>query len=119
VGPQHQETLRLMSNLGGMLQQQGRYGEAETLLRTALEARRATLGSRHPDTLTSVGAYAAMLVNQGKLGEAEPLLREALETSLAILGVQSWARSTLIRWWSSATLLSCCASKARLTRPCC
>ena len=37
-----------------MLQDQGKYDEAEPLFREALKVRRETLGDRHPSTLASI-----------------------------------------------------------------
>ena len=44
-----------ISNMGRLLQAQGKLDEAEPLYREDLAACRETLGDRHPDTLTSVG----------------------------------------------------------------
>ncbi|KAJ1639406.1 hypothetical protein T492DRAFT_1117215 [Pavlovales sp. CCMP2436] len=71
--------LGLTDSLGRLLQAQGKLGEAEPLLRRALEGREEQLGESHPDTLASVNNLAVLLKAQGKLAEAEPLYRRALE----------------------------------------
>eukprot|EP00302_Diacronema_sp_CCMP2436_P001448 CAMPEP_0179845960 /NCGR_PEP_ID=MMETSP0982-20121206/5299_1 /TAXON_ID=483367 /ORGANISM="non described non described, Strain CCMP 2436" /LENGTH=1184 /DNA_ID=CAMNT_0021731055 /DNA_START=41 /DNA_END=3597 /DNA_ORIENTATION=- len=73
------ENWGLTSAIGKLLHDQGRLGEAEPLLRRALEGRERQLGVNHPSTLTSVNNLASLLQDQGKLVEAELLFRRALE----------------------------------------
>jgi tetratricopeptide (TPR) repeat protein len=80
-GPRDPRTLISMSNLAGMLREQGRFGEAELLLHETLQLRREALGLRNPDTLISVNNLAAVLFDEGRYSEAEPQLREALQLS--------------------------------------
>jgi hypothetical protein len=54
LGPEHPDTFPSVGNLGSLYQAQGRYSEAELLLKRALAAREKTLGPEHPDTLRSV-----------------------------------------------------------------
>jgi Flp pilus assembly protein TadD len=68
------------------LEAQGKYDEAEPLLREALEVSRETLGNRHPDTLTSISNLGALLYAKGNLAAAEPLIREALEVQRETVG---------------------------------
>ncbi|MCB1823824.1 MAG: CHAT domain-containing protein, partial [Candidatus Competibacteraceae bacterium] len=65
---------------------QGRYGEAEPLLRQALAAREKVLGPEHPDTLSSVNDLAGLYQAQGRYGEAEPLYQRALAAREKVLG---------------------------------
>ena len=81
-----QGTSCLLSQVGRLLQDQGKLGEAEPLLRAALEGRREVLRERHPDTLSSMNNLGLLLRDQGKLGEAEPVLRPALEGRREVLG---------------------------------
>ncbi|ELR06465.1 hypothetical protein GMDG_07990 [Pseudogymnoascus destructans 20631-21] len=60
-----------VSNLALVLQSQGRYEEAESMNRRALEGRERELGVTHPDTLTSVSNLALVLQSQGRYEEAE------------------------------------------------
>ena len=71
-----------------ILKRQGRFKEAETLLRRALEVTRATEGSLHPNTFSCLCNLGALLNDQGRLREAEPLLREMVEGSRTVLGAQ-------------------------------
>jgi hypothetical protein len=54
LGPKHPNTLTNISNLGSVLNRQGRYKEAETMHQQALEGYEKVLGPEHPSTLTSV-----------------------------------------------------------------
>jgi serine/threonine protein kinase len=65
---------------------QGKYAEAESLLRKALAIRIKTMGEGHPSTAESYTNLAFNLDAQGKHAEAEPLLRKALDISLKALG---------------------------------
>ena len=85
LGNRHPSTLNTISNLGSLLQDQGKLDEAGVLLREALEAKRATLGDRHPDTLASINNLGRLLHDQGRLGEAETLLLEAHDGCAATL----------------------------------
>ena len=76
-----------LSTLALELQGQGKYDEAEPLLREVLEVSRETLGDRHPDTLTTISNLGLLLQEaKGELTAAEPLLREALEVRRETLG---------------------------------
>ncbi|KAL1515349.1 hypothetical protein AB1Y20_001979 [Prymnesium parvum] len=79
-------TSRLINNLGGLLQAQGRLDEAGALYREALEAKRETLGNCHLDTLMSINNLGMLLKAQGRLDEAGALYREALEARRKTLG---------------------------------
>ncbi|KAF1972360.1 hypothetical protein BU23DRAFT_375359, partial [Bimuria novae-zelandiae CBS 107.79] len=59
--------------LASVLQDQGKYDEAEKLNRRALEGREKELGVQHPHALTSVSNLALVLQEQGKYKEAEKL----------------------------------------------
>jgi tetratricopeptide (TPR) repeat protein len=65
--------------LAATLVRQGRHGEAEPLLRKALEARRAGLEEGHWLTANVEGLLGAALAGQGKADQAEPLLLRAYE----------------------------------------
>jgi hypothetical protein len=61
---EHPSTLTSMNNLACVLDSQGKYEEAETLHRQALELRTKALGTEHPDTLTSMYNLANTLNRQ-------------------------------------------------------
>src|ERR1700727_2561557 len=79
LGKEHPETITSVSNLASVLQDQGKYQEAEVLYRQALEGREKMLGKEHPETLVSISKLALVLQNQGKYQEAEAMNRRALD----------------------------------------
>ncbi|KAF2787342.1 hypothetical protein K505DRAFT_257913, partial [Melanomma pulvis-pyrius CBS 109.77] len=81
LGVHHPDTLASVNNLAVVLDNQGKYNEAEKLLWRALEGREKELGVHHPATLTSVNNLAAVLRHQGKYDEAEELNQRALQGS--------------------------------------
>ncbi len=81
--PETEAKLRL--TIGTILTNNGRWAEAESLLREALEHFR-VLGDEHPETLASINNLGDLLQAQGRLAEAEPYVREVLEKSRRMLG---------------------------------
>ncbi len=71
---------------GGQLLAQGKYPEAQSLKREALEVRRRLLGDDHPDTATSYNYVANTLRYQGKYAEAEAMHRKTLAIFIKTLG---------------------------------
>src|SRR5882724_11841925 len=55
------------------LYDQGRYAEAEPLLKRALAIREKALGPDHPDVAMSLNTLAALYQERGRYAEAEPL----------------------------------------------
>ena len=86
LGNQHRETLKSISNLALLLQDQGKLAEAEALFREALVSRISALGGKHRDTLAAMANLARLLQEQGDLAESEKLAREALATRRKVLG---------------------------------
>jgi hypothetical protein len=84
--------------LASLLNEQGKLGEAEPLMREALEIQRATLSSKQSSTLTSMGNLAGLLQAQGKLGESEALFMETLEGRRAALGPRHPDTLSTERW---------------------
>ena len=99
----HANTLSSKNNLATVLQEQGKWQEAEEMHREVLEARRQVLGESHADTLGSRNNLANVLKAQGKWQEAEEMHREVLEAMRQLLG-QSHA-NTLISKNNLATVL--------------
>ncbi len=63
-----------MSRHSGVLYKtQGRYAEAEPLLKRALAIREKTLGPEHPRVATTLENYAALLRKTGRTTEAAKL----------------------------------------------
>jgi len=87
LGPEHQRTLISVSQLGSVLERQGKYDEAEAMHRRALAGReKKMLGPEHPNTLISVSQLGSVLERQGKYDEAEAMHRRALAGSEKVLG---------------------------------
>ncbi len=74
----HPELLTARHNLALGFKEQGRFDEAETLLRPTLDARRKVLGIEHSETLTSMHNLAALTYERGRLDEARALLEELI-----------------------------------------
>jgi tetratricopeptide (TPR) repeat protein len=68
-----------MNNLGNLLQELGRYAEAEPLLQRALAVRRRAYPEGHPSTSVAMVNLAGMYLRQQSAGAAEPVLREAID----------------------------------------
>jgi tetratricopeptide (TPR) repeat protein len=66
----HAETLTSINNLAFFYQDQGRYSEAEPLLKKSLQIREKMLGREHPDTLTSIQSLALLYQDQGRYTRA-------------------------------------------------
>jgi tetratricopeptide (TPR) repeat protein len=81
LGPEHPETLYILSEFAAMYQRLGEYHLAETYAAQALAGRRHALGPEHPDTMGSAADLALAYQSQGKFAESEPLAREAMEVS--------------------------------------
>ena len=75
-----------MNNLSVVLQEQGKWQQAEEMYSEVLEVRRQVLGEHHPDTLGSRGNLATILEEQGKSQQAEEMYREVLEVECQVLG---------------------------------
>jgi tetratricopeptide (TPR) repeat protein len=78
-GAEHRDTLESVSQMGRLLLEQGKPGEALPYIREALETGRRVLGGDDPFTLGVVGAMGSFLTDTGKAAEALPYRREALD----------------------------------------
>jgi serine/threonine-protein kinase len=68
----------LLQTLGGIAQNLGRLDQAETLLKRALELRRAAFGQDHPDVARSLVASGQLASARGKYDDAQREIREGL-----------------------------------------
>jgi serine/threonine protein kinase/tetratricopeptide (TPR) repeat protein len=75
-----------LDNLGRLRTRQARYGDAESLLREALEQRQRAFGGEHPTVGTSLDLLAEVIRLNGKQSEAEAMFREAVAHARRILG---------------------------------
>ena len=62
------------------------HSEAESLMRTVLEKRRAVLGKEHPATLEALSDIGVLYRRMGKHDAALPLLQQALSARRQLLG---------------------------------
>ncbi len=86
LGPDHQYTLIVTSNLALEYQALGRLSEAERLAKRALAGDEQALGPDDPGTLTSVNNLAFIYQGEGRYEEAEPLYKRALAGRERALG---------------------------------
>ncbi|KAJ5703166.1 hypothetical protein N7488_010714 [Penicillium malachiteum] len=70
LGREHPDTLTSVSNLGSVLDSQGKYEEAEVMYQRDLEGCEKVLGREHPDTVTSLDILSDFLDRHGKHKEA-------------------------------------------------
>jgi predicted Zn-dependent protease len=68
------------------LDDEGRYAEAEKLMREAFDNEQRTLGSEHPDTLYMMSYLADLVSHEGRCDQAEKLQRQALDIRRRVLG---------------------------------
>jgi tetratricopeptide (TPR) repeat protein len=73
-------------NLGKSLIGEGKYGEADRMLREMHGIWMRVLGAEHPHTLTCAHDIAFCLLHQGKHAEAEQIHREVLAARKRVLG---------------------------------
>ena len=78
AGPEHPAVATLLNNLGQVDKVQGRYAEAEPLIRRSLAIREKVLGPDHPDVARSLNNLADLYERQGRYAEALPLFERAL-----------------------------------------
>ena len=74
------------NNLALLLQRTNRLGEAEPLMRRALELDEATFGRTHPSVAVRLNNLATLLHDTNRIQEAESLMQRALEIDEATLG---------------------------------
>jgi len=86
VGTDDTDTLLSQYNLATVLKHEGRYPEAEKLIRETLEAQTRLLDANDPDTLASRSVLADVLFREQKPQEAEVLARSAFNDQLRTLG---------------------------------
>ncbi len=74
----HHPTSELMSRLALLYFSKGLSGEAEPLMRRALEIEESCFGPQDPNVASRLNNLALLLQDTNRLAEAEPLLRRAL-----------------------------------------
>ena len=87
LGPRHPETLSVKERVAmEMYSFEGRYAEAERMLRETLKAQREVVGSEHRDTLESMVDLGTVLDAEAKYPEALALKQSALDVERRNLG---------------------------------
>jgi len=76
----------LLSNVGWCFKVNGKYAEAEQMLRQTLMLKEKVLDKEHPSTLGSMNNLAIVLDSQGKYEEAEQMHRQTLMLNKKMLG---------------------------------
>jgi eukaryotic-like serine/threonine-protein kinase len=71
----------LYQTLGSIYQKLGKFDQADSLLRSALDERRSLFGADHREVADSLVALGLLRADQAKLEEAERLVREGLAMS--------------------------------------
>ncbi|OBT51626.1 hypothetical protein VE04_08927 [Pseudogymnoascus sp. 24MN13] len=86
LGEEHIETISSLSLLGSVLEEQGKYKEAEATQRQALEGYIKAIGEEHTATLTSVRLLGLALERQGKYEEAEAMHQRSVQGLEKVVG---------------------------------
>jgi tetratricopeptide (TPR) repeat protein len=89
LGVAHPDYAASQHELARVLERQGKYAEAEGLLRQVLATNEQALGVAHPHYAASLSVLAQVLERQGRYTEAEELLRQSLATQEEALGAAS------------------------------
>ena len=76
------------NDLARLLQSTNRLGEAEPLMRRALQIDEAAFSGQHPSVARDLNNLANLLQDTNRIAEAEPLIRRALEIDEAAFGEQ-------------------------------
>lgn len=86
-GPQDPRLMTSLNNLAGLYYAQGKYAQAEPLLKRALALHKERLGPEHVEVATALQNLALLYDVQNRYTEAEPLYLQALALKEKILGV--------------------------------
>ena len=71
----------LYLTLGTIYQQMGKFDQAESLLQSALDRRKAVFGADNAEVAESLDALGELRSDQAQYDDAEPLIRQALDMS--------------------------------------
>ena len=95
LGPEHPQTAASLSNLAGLLRDDGRADEAELLFRRVLAIYEKTLGLGHSQTQRCASHYARLLLATGRASDALDLAQAALATHKASFGPNhTWTKDS-------------------------
>ena len=90
-----------MNNLAEVLNNQGKYEEAEKIHRQTLALKETVLGKKHPDTLASVYCLAYVLHSQQRYDSAEALYKRASTGYQETLGLNHPRTQACIQHYQS------------------
>lgn len=80
------ENARLMMLEGRLLQDQGRFDEAEPLMKECVQIYRMKYGPSHPETIACLNNLATLYYAEGHLTDAESLMEECLRLKKEVNG---------------------------------
>jgi tetratricopeptide (TPR) repeat protein len=86
LGPQHLDTLRMMTYLGDALSKQHKRTEAETLYKEEMQLRQQIYGFAHDETQWAIGQRTLHLMCEGKPANLLAFERSCFETRKDIVG---------------------------------
>jgi tetratricopeptide (TPR) repeat protein len=86
LGSQHPDTLRSINELGLLLQDRGKLGEADALAIEYEHGIRCLFGTKHPANVTALANRGRARLSQGLIDEAEILYERAAAEASRILG---------------------------------
>src|SRR5262249_36398539 len=78
LGPDQPDVGQSLNNLAGLYRAQGRYGDAEPLLKRTIAIYEKALGSEHPNVGASLNNLGEVYRAEGRHDQAEPLYDRAL-----------------------------------------
>ena len=75
-----------MTNLAETLAGEGKYSEAEQLLRQAADGKRRTMGPEHPSVFYSLDTLGNVLKKEKRYAESEKVYRQVFDARSRVLG---------------------------------
>jgi len=94
----HQLALHLMSYLGRVLKEQGRYVEAEQLLKESIKGKKAVLGAKSDKTVQTMLTLAQIYLDQKKSKQAEQIMLEIAQVAENISDISHFGIRRNIFW---------------------
>ena len=96
LGIEAPKTLKTMSRIAQVDQDQGLFAQQEALYSQVLETQRRVLGPEHPDTLSTMNGLASAYDVQAKYAQADALYSRNLEIQRRVLGPEHPATVTTL-----------------------
>ena len=86
LGPEHPDVGAALNHLAFFYNSQGKYDEAEPLLKRSLAISENALGPEHPKVAAALNNLAMLYRSQDRYGEAEPHYKRSVAISEKALG---------------------------------